>query len=140
MTPDDGEVALPTPTLTWSEAQDAESYTVVVSTSKDLSDPVIYQSGIRGTSYTIETPLTVGQKYYWSVIAVNQHGSTPVANNAVYSFIVGNNTNVPGQFGPHLPTLNAPNEPIRPEFRWSPAYNATSYRLVVSKIRIYPIR
>lgn len=133
MTPDDGEVALPTPTLTWSEAQDAESYTVVVSTSKDLSDPVIYQSGIRGTSYTIETPLTVGQKYYWSVIAVNQHGSTPVANNAVYSFIVGNNTNVPGQFGPHLPTLNAPNEPIRPEFRWSPAYNATSYRLVVSK-------
>ena len=133
MTPDDGEVALPTPTLTWSEARDAKSYTVKVSTNKDLSDPVINKSVITGTSYTVETPLTVGQKYYWSVIAVNEYGSTPVSNNAVYSFIVGNDTGVPGQFGPYMPSLGAPNESVTVEFKWSTAYNATSYRLVVSK-------
>lgn len=133
MTPDDGEIAAATPTLTWSQAQDASSYTVKISENKDLSDPVIVQSGITGTEYSVETPLIVGRKYYWSVTAVNDYGSTAVSNNAVYSFIVGTNTEVPAQFGPYMPSVNAPNESVTTEFKWSTAYNATSYRLVVSK-------
>ena len=40
---------------------------------------------------------------------------------------------MPGQFGPYLPSLNAPNESVKVEFKWSVAYKADSYRLVVSK-------
>ncbi len=132
MTPDDGEVALATPTLTWSAAQGATSYTVKVSTHKDLSSPVINESGITGTSYTVGTALTNGQKYYWQVTAVNSSGSRTVSNHGVYSFLVGPNTGVPGQFGPYLPSANAPNESVTPRFLWSRAYNAASYRLIVS--------
>jgi uncharacterized protein YjdB len=133
MTPDDGEAAIATPTLTWSTAQGATSYTVTVSENKDLSNPVIRQQGLTGTSYTVETPLTVDRKYYWSVTAVNGHGSASVSHDTVYSFVAKHNSNVPSQFGPHLPTLNAPSESVTPVLSWSRAYNATSYRVVVSK-------
>ncbi len=133
MTPDDGEVTTTAPTLTWSAAQGAASYTVKVSVNKDLSDPVINQSGIADTGYTVAAPLTEGQKYYWNVTAVNSGGSRTVSNDAVYSFIAGANAGVPGQFGPYLPSRNAPNESVTPKFLWSRAYNASSYRLVVSK-------
>jgi len=131
-TPDDGEVALATPTLTWSSSQGATSYKVKVSSNKDLSSPVIDESGITGTSYTVTSALKSGQKYYWNVTAVNSSGSRTVSNNAVYSFVVGANTGVPGQFGPYLPSTDAPNESVNPRFLWSRAYNANSYRLVVS--------
>ena len=130
--PDDGEVASTTPTLTWTAANGAASYNLKVSVNKDLSSPVINQTGIAGTSYSVGTALTTGQKYYWSVTAVNANGSTPVSSNAVYSFIVGANTSVPAQFGPYLPSTNFSNESTTPKFTWSKAYNATSYRLVVS--------
>jgi hypothetical protein len=130
-TPDDGEVAIANPTLTWSAAQGAASYTVKVSANKDLSRPVINASGITGTSYAVGTGLTNGQQYYWNVTAVNSSGERTVSNNAVYSFIVGD-TDVPGQFGPYLPSTNGPNESVNPRFLWSRAYNASSYRLVVS--------
>jgi len=132
MTPDDGEVAIARPTLTWSAAQGATDYTLKISTNKDLSNPVVNQTGITGTSYTLTTALTNGQKYYWNITAVNSSGSRTVSNDAVYSFIVGANVGVPGQFGPYLPSRNAPNESVTPKFLWSRAYNATSYRLIVS--------
>jgi hypothetical protein len=131
--PDDGEVAVSMPTLTWSAAQGAKSYTVKISTNKDMTNAIITEAGIIGTSYTLTTELAMNQKYYWSVTAVNEYGSTKTTNNTVYSFIVAEDINVPGQFGPYLPSVNAPNEPIIPEFKWSAAYNATSYRMVVSK-------
>lgn len=133
LTPDDGEVATVTPTLTWSDAQGATSYTVKVSVNKDLSNPVIEQTGITETSYKVATSLTKDQKYYWSVTAVNSSGSRTVSNDAVYSFIASANAGVPGQFGTYLPSRNAPMESVTPRFLWSRAYNATSYRLVVSK-------
>lgn len=132
-TPDDGEVAGVTPTLTWSTSQGAANYTVAVSKNKDLSTPVVNQSGIQGTSFKITTPLEADTRYYWRVTAVNEHGRTSVSHDTMYSFLVKDNTNVPSQFGPHLPTLNAPSEPVRPFLTWSRAYNATSYRVVVSE-------
>ncbi len=133
LTPDDGEAATVTPTLTWSAAQGAESYTVKVSVNKDMSNPVINQTGITGTLYKVETPLTVDQKYYWKVTAENSSGSRAISNDAVYSFIAVANASVPGQFGTYLPSRNAPMQSVTPRFLWSRAYNATSYRLVVSK-------
>lgn len=131
--PDDGEVVTSNPTLSWSRSLDAVSYTLKVATDKDLSEIVINESDIRGNNYTIKLNLETGQRYYWTVIAENKHGQKPVSNNAVYSFIVGDSSDVPGQFGPYLPSVNAPNQSVSPEFQWSTAYNATSYRLVVSK-------
>ena len=130
--PDDGEVASTTPTLTWTAANGAASYNLKVSVNKDLSSPVINQTGISGTNYSVRTALTTGQKYYWNVTAVNSNGSTPVSNNAVYSFITGANTSVSAQFGPYLPSTNSTSESTTPKFMWSKAFNATSYRLVVS--------
>jgi len=131
--PDDGEVTVAKPTLQWSVAQGADSYTVIVSKNFDLSDPVILESGIQETIYTLKTELNLGHKYYWSVTAVNNYGNTQVFNQTSYSFIAGENADVPGQFGPYLPSVKAPNESITPEFKWSAAYKATSYRLLVSK-------
>ncbi|NMB38663.1 MAG: carbohydrate-binding protein [Firmicutes bacterium] len=133
MAPDDGEVVTAAPTLTWSQARDAVSYTLKIAANKDLDNPVIYESGLQATNYTIKKDLEIGQKYYWTVVAENRFGFKPVSNNTVYSFIVGEDINVPGQFGPYLPSVNAPNQSVIPEFQWSTAYNATSYRLVVSK-------
>ncbi|HHX12456.1 MAG TPA: carbohydrate-binding protein, partial [Clostridiales bacterium] len=131
--PDDGEAATSKPTFTWSKAQDATSYTLRVSMNKDLSNPVIYEKGIIDTSYTVTSELLLEETYYWHVSAENEFGSTSASNNTVYSFKVKANVNVPGQFGPYLPSVNAPNESVTPEFKWSVAYNATSYRLVISK-------
>lgn len=131
--PDDGEVATSMPTLSWSKAEDASSYTIKVSMNKDMSSPVIHKTDIRETSYTVTSELLIEQKYYWNVTAENEFGSTPATNNTIYSFIVKENVNVPGQFGPYLPSVNAPNESVTPEFKWSVAYNASSYRLVISK-------
>ena len=133
ISPDDGEVATAMPTFIWSKAEDASSYTIKVSLNKDMSNPVIHKTGIVDTSYTVTSELSMEQKYYWQIIAENEFGSTPATNKTLYSFIVKANINVPGQFGPYLPTLNAPNEAVTPEFKWSVAYNASSYRLVVSK-------
>ncbi len=131
--PDDGEVASTMPTFTWSKAQDASTYTIKVSMNKDMSDPVIHETGIKDTSYTVTSDLLMDQRYYWLVTAENEFASRPATNNTVYSFVVKDNINVPGQFGPYLPSLNAPNEPVTPEFKWSVAYKADSYRLVLSK-------
>lgn len=132
LTPDDGEVVTAEPTLTWSHAQDAVSYTIKVAEDRDFTRLVLSESGIKTTSYTVKESLEIGRRYYWTVLAENEHGVRPVSNNAFYTFLVGESDKVPGQFGPYLPSLNAPNQPIRPEFQWSPAYNADSYRLVVS--------
>lgn len=133
LTPDDGEVVTPSPTLTWSKAQDAVTYTIKIATDRDFTKLLLCESGIKTTSYTVKEGLEIGHRYYWTVFAENEYGVRPVSNNAYYTFLVGENTKVPGQFGPFLPSLNAPNQPTRPEFQWSPAYNADSYRLVVSK-------
>ena len=131
--PDDGEVALSKPTLTWSESQGADSYKVIVSENEDMSDPIISKDEIEGTEYTLEETLENGKRYYWTVVAHNEYGDTTVIHDVAYSFLVGESTEVPGQFGPYMPSMYAPNESVTPEFKWSTAYNATSYRLVVSK-------
>lgn len=131
--PDDGEVAVSRPMLSWSEAQGADMYTLIISENSDLSAPVIKEQAIAQTFFTLKTKLIAGHIYYWTVIAYNKYGITPVFNSTVYSFIVGESIDVPGQFGPYLPTVNAKNEAVTPEFKWSTAYNADSYHLVISK-------
>ena len=133
MTPDDGEAALTTPELTWSVAQGATSYSVTLSENKDLSNPIIKESGIKGTSYQVETPLELGKRYYWAVSAENEFGSTKLPDKVVYTFYTSESIEVPGQFSYTMPSLGAMNESERIEFKWTSAYQADSYRLVVSE-------
>ena len=133
ITPDDGEVTTARPTFTWSTAQGATNYDLTISANKDLTDPIIQETGLTETSYTAMTDLSIGETYYWSVTATNEYGNTAFANNTAYSILVAESTNLPGQFSPYLPTNNAPNEPVTPELQWSVSFNATDYRVVVSE-------
>lgn len=133
ITPDDGEATSLRPTFTWSIAQGATGYDLTVSTNRDLTDPIVHETDLTTTSYTATIDLSIGTTYYWSVTAKNKNGNTRFTNDTVYSLLIAENTNIPGQFGPYLPTINAPNEPIKPELQWSVSYNATAYRVVLSR-------
>ena len=133
LTPDDGQAAVNTPELTWTESQGADSYTVTVSENKDMSNPVINESGITGQSYKVQTPLKNDVRYYWTVTAENSNGKTTFISDTEYSFLVKDNENVPGQFGPYMPSVNAVNEDVNTELKWSTAYNADSYHVIVSE-------
>jgi hypothetical protein len=74
-----------TPTFSWATASGASNYALVVSTSSNYTSPVVSQSGISGTSYSVSTALSNSTKYYWKVTASNANGST-VASNGGISF------------------------------------------------------
>ncbi len=127
--PEDSDAAGATQTYVWGDAEGADSYTLTVSENKDLSNPIIVKEGITGTSYQSDTELTVGKRYYWSVKAVNAFGSRNVSHDVKYSFIVCDSADVPGQFGPYMPSVGARNEDIHTELKWSVAYDADSYHV-----------
>lgn len=133
MLPDDGEAVTNTPTFSWSTAVGAETYTLTISENRDLSEPVVKKEGLTETTYALTEPLKENTVYYWSVSAFNKSGSVPVSHNAKYSFLTSESENVPGQFGPYMPSVGAKNESRRPELKWSTAYKAKSYRVVVSE-------
>lgn len=133
ISPDDGEAVGAVQTFTWQAATDAASYNLNVSENKDLSSPVIKEEGIKGTSFTSGTALNQGTRYYWSVTAVNANGSRTVSHDVKYSFIVCESADVPGQFGPYMPSVGAKNEDVNVELKWSVAYDADSYHVIVSE-------
>ena len=79
--PDDGASGLATSVnFNWSIANDALSYTVVVSENSDFSSTVINEPSVTENFYTAKN-LRNGQTYYWKVTAVNNYGSTEAINN-----------------------------------------------------------
>ena len=129
--PDDGMATSTTPTLTWQQASGATSYTVAVSENRDMSNFVVNQSGISGTSYTLSTALTSGKYYYWTVTANNANGSLDAANSMVYSFYASTNESLPGRFSPIWPANGTDGVATNPEFMWYHSYNETSYTLII---------
>lgn len=77
------------PTFSWSASLDATSYTLLVSTNSDLSSPVVNQTGITSTSYTLDSILANNTTYYWSVRAVYSTGTTD-ARNSYFNFTTFN--------------------------------------------------
>lgn len=66
-----------TPTLQWSGANGATTYTVQVSTSPSITSPVVNASGLASTMYTVPAAtLAASTLYYWQVIAHNGTGDT----------------------------------------------------------------
>jgi gliding motility-associated-like protein len=61
-------------TFSWSGVSDVESYTLLISTTSDLTDAVTYNAGT-SISYNV-TGLNPDATYYWSVFAQNATGLT----------------------------------------------------------------
>ena len=73
--PADGATDVSVPSeLSWQELQDADSYTVQVSTESGFTFTVVDQSGIEDTSYQVSN-LNMNTNYYWRVRGVNQAGN-----------------------------------------------------------------
>jgi hypothetical protein len=62
-------------TLNWNVSSRAESYTLQVSKNQSMSQPIINQGGLTGTSYDVNG-LDYETKYYWRVRAVNGAGNS----------------------------------------------------------------
>lgn len=133
MTPDDGQVVTNNQEFTWSEAIGADTYTLTISENPDLSKPIIRKEGLTENRYALSENLKTDKVYYWNVEAVNKNGSVTVSHNVKYCFRMGKSDKVPGQFGPYMPSVGAKNEALKPELKWSTAYQADSYRVIVSK-------
>jgi hypothetical protein len=63
------------PILRWNVSNGAETYTLQVSKNSNMSLPVVNQTGITGTSYTVNG-LENETRYYWRVRAVNAAGNS----------------------------------------------------------------
>ncbi|MDR2424148.1 MAG: hypothetical protein LBD59_05425 [Prevotellaceae bacterium] len=133
ISPDDNAVAPLTPTFTWQKAQGADSYTLTVSKNKNLSNPVYTRKRIAGESFTLDTPLNLDERYYWSVTANNAHGNRPALNSVYYTFTVKSNMNVPGAFTMFQICDENFLTPLKPHVSWSKAKGATKYHIYISQ-------
>ncbi len=60
------------PTFTWNAVKGSSSYSLQVGTSlSDWTNPLVNNSGIKDTSVTLGSPLTVRTAYFWRVQAVS---------------------------------------------------------------------
>ena len=100
-----------TPTITWTAANGAAAYEVIV-TPAGSSAPVYVRTGITGTSHRIDVPLRNG-KHLIQVRAIFPDGSRSSLSTAQQIFI-----------GP-APSLTFANEKLS----WNPLNGATHYEL-----------
>ena len=63
-----------TPELSWSSANDAASYEIVI--AKDSAFTLITHTGNSGSALTFTTPVLPDGKYYWRVRGINHFGVT----------------------------------------------------------------
>lgn len=71
-----------TPTFTWESAAGAAYYRFTLAAQADLGDPVVVVDGVGTPSITPTVSLTPGQRYWWSVTAVNGAGTTASSTGA----------------------------------------------------------
>ena len=73
----DSPTADTTPRLSWSKAKNAVRYYLQVDDQPDFSSPIISDSQITGTSFTVPPESTLlYNRYFWRVIAYNANGET----------------------------------------------------------------
>lgn len=103
-----------TPTLITNNSADIDGDTLVYSFQVfaeddiDFSNPIAEVSGLAQgsqgqTAWTVSTPLTNGQLYFWIATAMDEHGAETIADPA--SFIVSTSN-----LSPHAPGVSSPFE------------------------------
>ena len=117
-----------TPEITWTKADNAPAYEVVVY-DVNTGAEVINETQFVLTSFTPESPLDAGMRYQVFVRGLNANGAGPFS--APYEFDVVDD--VPGNV-PGVTTVTGPEDPTNdrtPEFTWTRADNAPTYDLLV---------
>lgn len=121
----------PSPTVTWINNGGGVTYNLVVATDYWFTNIVLNEVGIATTSYRLLN-LTLGQKYYWKVLATNVHGSSDYT--LPRDFTVTNVLPIPDPPSLLSPANGAANVPTNPTFTWTALAGATGYALQVSTV------
>ena len=128
--PSDGATGIALiPTFSWQVVDGAETYALEVSINRDLTSPVIDQSGLTETSYS-SASLQDGTDYYWRVRASNGAGDGPWSGTN--SFMTLGVANVPPQVILSAPADGATRITRIPTFSWEAVDEAETYALEVS--------
>jgi len=127
--PADGALAQPPFTIDWTNAANANSYTLTVTRDSD-SQTVIDQPGIPTSEFNIAIgDLAQDETYTWTVTASNSFGSTPAGESRSFD------VEIPvGDFGLIAPANNATDVVDPPTFEWEAEPNADTFRLIVFSI------
>ena len=115
------------PIFSWQAVDGAKTYALQVSTNSDLSSPVIDQSGLTETSYSI-TRLQDSTVYYWRVRAANGAGDGPWSEIRSFTTILA----LPPQVSLIAPADRATRTALIPIFSWQGVDVAETYALQVS--------
>ena len=112
-----------TPTLAWSAAAGASSYTVQVSLSNAFGTTVVNQ-GTTGTSLTT-SPLVNATQYYWRVNATNAAGTS--AWSSIWSFTTPAAAPPPSGVTLLTPANGSTVTILTPTFTWAAYPSSTRY-------------
>ena len=115
------------PTLQWDSSERAESYTVQVSKNEDMSDPVVEQTNITETSYSV-SELEHNTQYFWRVRASNAGGASDWSSIWHFTTIVAKPTAVTLS----SPANNATGVSRNPTLRWNASDEADHYTVQLS--------
>ena len=127
--PANGAVNIPVDVaFKWNVIENAESYSLEVSTISDFTNLVVDQTGLTNTSYSA-SGLENNTSYYWRVSATNVAGTSEYSSAWEFTTIVAL---------PETPTLaepanNAINISTDTLLKWNLVAGADSYSLQVSK-------
>jgi hypothetical protein len=113
--------------LAWSQTTGAETYHVQLSTSATFANPIINDSGIVPTSYSV-TGLAGGTQYFWKVRGKNAGGIGAWSEARNFTTAVSL---------PATPTLTAPadgstGQPTTTSLQWNSTSGAARYHVQVS--------
>jgi hypothetical protein len=116
------------PVFTWQPFAGADRYEIQIDTEPSFGAPVTTVS-TSNPAYTLTTPPTIGQPYYWRVRALSGASiASQYSDERTYSFD-----------WPEVPVLQAPPDDNSPSsaieevvFQWSPSLGANTYDLQVS--------
>lgn len=123
------------PTLSWSP--NGLNYHLQVSTNSGFSNIIVEQNSLPFSNYQIQTGnLSSNTIYYWRVASINEFGEGGFSS--AFSFTTTNQT-VPVAPVLIYPVNGAVNVPLFPQFDWSDVSGASSYRVLLSDNRVFPI-
>ena len=113
----------------WSQVSGAEQYSLIVSKSSDLSNPIVNVDNVSKTEYSSLTELELSTTYYWQVRSMSQANGSSVS--PVWSFTTASAklATAPDLI---MPAANAVVATGRIELQWSSVSGATSYDVQVS--------
>ncbi len=125
-----------TPTLSWSAADKADRYQLLISDSDLFTATKVDKADITATSYTVlKDILTTSSKYYWKVRSISNI-SGPSTWSPTWNFSTA--SAAPGKPVLVYPPQGATAISGRVELKWEPVTGATSYNVQVSSERLFP--